>query len=143
MFVDKYSKLFLFYLKCVVRVKNMNNLKDLNYFYSWYFNNLREFSKVRFWQTSQWKKYRLKIINNNSVCFVCGSKDNLLLQHTKPYLLFILFERFYKEVTFYSWQKYRKLRKIYGKPSEEFVFSFYKKYLLYYFHYILSYMHII
>ena len=140
MSIDHYSELFLFYLKCAVRVRNMDCLKDLNDFYHWYFNSLKKISKVKFWQTSQWRKFRLKVIKNDSTCFVCGSNKNLVLQHTKPYLLFYLFNSFYKEVTFHSWQKYRKLRKLYGKPSKEFVFPFYKKYLLHYFHYILSYM---
>jgi len=143
MLKDHYAEVFLFYLKCVVKVRNLEKVDDIDLFYKWYFDSLKSIFKVRFWQTAQWKKAVSNIISDESVCKICGASNSLLLQHTKPYLRFLYFKTFYNEVSFYSWQKYRKFRKIYGKIPQSFVFPFYKSYLFSYFHYILCYMQLV
>ncbi len=142
--MNKISESLLFILKCLVKVRDINDLVDLRLFYDWYFSELSYISKVRIWQTSYWKKIRSKILQNNSFCSVCGSNENLVLQHVISYPgKFVYINKFVSELRFLSWQKFRKFYKLYGCISLYEALPYYKKYLFLYFSRLLDYFSLI
>jgi ribosomal protein S27AE len=92
-----------FYQKYLLLVDEIKDISDLNEFYENYFDELKSISKVRVWQTFEWKEKRKEIISKNSFCVKCGSSENLVLQHTIPYPgRFFYLKQFYGNVKFNS-----------------------------------------
>ena len=135
-----YQKIKDFYVKSLEKVLNLHSLQELDDFYNWFFSTNKQMPKIRLWHTSEWKSFKNKLLLIQDKCQLCGSDIDLRLQHLRPWLNFIYFNKFYNTCSFYSWQNFRKLRKEKGKLSKEFVFYFYKFYLAYYFKYILDYI---
>ena len=129
-----------FYQKYLLLVDEIKDISDLYEFYENYFDELKSFSKVRVWQTSEWKEKRKEIINKNPFCVKCGSSENLVLQHAIPYPgRFLYFKQFYGKLKLISSLVFKSLRKKYGFPSEIEVLELYKEYLRAYFERIVIY----
>ena len=132
--MNKLSISIFFTLRCLVKLRDMNDLVDLRLFYDWYFNELSSMSKSPVWSCVYWKKIRSKILQANFSCVLCGSTDKLVINHTIRYLhRFDTIFQFHSRLKFLSWQKFRKFYKLYGPPSLFDIFSFYKSYLIYFF----------
>ena len=98
------------YVKSYEKSLSLQSLQDLDEFYQWFFDYYKQFSIKRLWHTPEWKQMRESLLFFHHKCIKCGSDQNLVVQHKRPWVRFGFFDPFYNRCSFYSWQKYRKLR---------------------------------